>query len=159
MTNLPDENNARTALEDVELRRQQVVAMINIPWWYWWSVGAGWIALGAVTDLHIAWATSCGTLLFGAVHASIAWRILDGRHGSSQLSVRANLVSRHVPAYVLTGLVTLAAFTAVFATVLTLNHVGHPVTISSIFVAVIVIMGGPGLMASVRRRASKQITS
>jgi hypothetical protein len=159
MTSVPSENDARTALEIVELRRRQVVAMINIPWWYWGSVGLGWIALGAVTDLHDPWATSGGTLLFGAAHASIAWRVLDGRHGSGQLSVRANLVSRHVPLYVLGGLIALAALTAVFATLFAERHVGHPVTLSSVIVAIIVITGGPLYMASVRRRAAHTISS
>lgn len=159
MTKVPSENEARTALENVELRRQQIVAMINIPWWYWGSVGIGWIALGAITDLHNPWATSGGTLLFGAAHASIAWRVLDGRHGSGQLSVRANLVSRRVPYYVLSGLIALAAITAVFATLLTTHHVGHPVTFSSVFVAIIVIVGGPLYIANVRRRAAQKLTS
>jgi hypothetical protein len=159
MTSVPSESEARTALENIELRRQQIVAMINIPWWYWGSVGIGWIALGAITDLHNPWATSGGTLLFGAAHASIAWRVLDGRHGSGQLSVRANLVGRHVPFYVLGGLIALAAVTALFATLLTEHHVGHPVTIASVFVAVIVIAGGPLFMVNVRRRAAQEITS
>lgn len=159
MTSLPSHNDARTALENVERRRRQVVAMINIPWWYWGSVGIGWIALGAVTDLHNPWATSGGTLLFGAAHASIAWRVLDGRHGSGQLSVRANLISRRVPFYVLSGLVVLAALTAVFATIFTEHHVGHPVTLSSVIVAVLVVTGGPSYMASVRRRSAQKITS
>jgi hypothetical protein len=159
MTNVPSENDARTALENIELRRQQIVAMINIPWWYWVSVGLGWIALGAIADLHNPWATSGGTLLFGAAHASIAWRVLDGRHGSGQLSVRANLVNRHVPFYVLGGLIVLAAVTALIATILTVHHVGHPVTLSSVFVAVIVIVGGPLYMSSVRRHAAQKIAS
>jgi hypothetical protein len=159
MTSIPSESEARAALENIERRRQQIVAMISIPWWYWGSVGIGWIALGAITDLHNPWATSGGTLLFGAAHASIAWRVLDGRHGSGQLSVRANLVSRRVPFYVLAGLIALAALTAVFATVFTEHHVGHPVTLASVLVAVIVIAGGPLYMASVRRRAAQEITS
>jgi hypothetical protein len=159
MMNRSNENDATFALEEIELRRQQVIAMIKIPWWYWWSVGTAWIALGAVTDLRNPWATGIGTLLFGAGHASIAWRVLDGRHGSSQLSVRASLVSRRVPAYVLGGLLVLAAVTAIIATVLSLHHVGHPVTIASIVVAVIVIAGGPGLMAAVRRHSSQRISA
>jgi hypothetical protein len=159
MTNLPSENEARTALENIERRRQQIVAMINIPWWYWGSVGLGWVAIGAVTDLHNPWATSGGTLLFGAAHASIAWRVLDGRHGSGQLSVRANMVGRHVPFYVLGGLIVLAAFTALFATIFAEHHVGHPVTLSSVIVAVIVIVGGPLYIGAVRRRAAQMLTS
>jgi hypothetical protein len=159
MTNIPSESDAHAALENVERRRQQVVAMINIPWWYWGSVGIGWIALGAVTDLHNPWATAGGTLLFGAVHASIAWRVLDGRHGSDQLSVRANLIGRHVPRYVLGGLIVLAAITALFATLLTMHHVGHPVTLSSVIVAIVVVVGGPLFMTSVRRHSARTVTS
>ncbi|MEO9181802.1 MAG: hypothetical protein ABI298_09155 [Acidimicrobiales bacterium] len=159
MFSVPNANDARIALHAIELQRQQVVAMIKIPWWYWWSVAIGWIALGVVTDLGSPWATGAGTLVFGAAHASVAWRVIDGRHGSRQLSIRRNLVSRHVPYYVLGGLIVLAVLTGVFATVFSLHHVGHPVTSSSVLVAIIVVIGGPGLMAALRRHASQKVTS
>jgi hypothetical protein len=46
--------------------------------------------------------------------------------------------------------VTIAASLAVSA-----DGAGHPVTIASSFVAVIIVLGGPQLLASVRRRATR----
>jgi hypothetical protein len=159
MSNLPNENDAKIALDDVGLRQRQVVAMINIPWWYWWSVGIGWIVLGVIADLHNPWATSIATLLFGAIHATIAQRFLDGRHSTRQLSVRADMVNRHIPAIVLSGLLVLAALTTGIAIAFATNHVGRPVTLSSVIIAAIVVSAGPGFMGAVRRHADARISS
>lgn len=61
-----------------------------MPRWYWWGLAIGWVALGVLTDLEHPWLTAVATLVFGAVHASVAPRVLSGRHRSQQLSVRAS---------------------------------------------------------------------
>ncbi len=48
------------------------------------------------------------------------------------------------------GLVALAALTTVGAVLLNADGAGHPVTIASLFVALIILLGGPQLLA--RRR-------
>ena len=43
---MPDEitdTEARLALDTIEHRRNQVIAEIDLPRWYWWGVGLGWI--------------------------------------------------------------------------------------------------------------------
>jgi hypothetical protein len=149
------ENISRTdavrALDDVDRRRSQVLAEVDIPSWYWWGLALGWIALGLVTVAGNPWVSVAATVGFGAVHASIAHRVIDGRHGSGSLSVRSDLVSHRVPALVIEFLVVLVAVTVGIALVADALGAPQPVLIASFVVAVAVLLGGPQLMAAVRR--------
>src|SRR5690349_21575993 len=100
MTSEITEGDARLALSSIDVRRRQVIAEIDMPWWYWWGVGLGWVALGVVSDLGPVWASIAATLAFGAVHSAVAQRVLSGRHRSGQLSVRADVVNRRIPVLV-----------------------------------------------------------
>jgi hypothetical protein len=149
--------DARLALSSIEHRRQQVIAEIDMPRWYWWGVALGWVALGVITDFGHPLATAAATLAFGAVHAAVSHRVLSGRHRTPSLSVRADLVSRHIPALVLGFLVALAAVTVALAVLADADGARHPVTIASVVVAVAVVCGGPNLMAAVRRRTERAV--
>jgi hypothetical protein len=149
--------DARLALNAIELQQRHVIAEIDMPWWYWWGVGLGWVALGVVADWGNAWGIGVGTLFFGAVHSAVAQRVLSGRHRSSQLSVRADMVNRHVPALVIGYLVVLAGFTVGISLLLRVDGAGHPTTIASCFILLAVVWGGPNLMAAVRHRAERHL--
>src|SRR5690349_16154097 len=97
MTEYVSRADAAAALHDVDQRRRQIVAEIDIPAWYWRLLALGWIGLGLVTLAGMPWLSVAATVAFGALHSAVAKRVIDGRHGSSQLSVRADVVSRHVP--------------------------------------------------------------
>ena len=45
----------------IEHRRQQVLAEIDVPRWYWLMMGAGWLVLGILADYGPVWATIAGT--------------------------------------------------------------------------------------------------
>jgi hypothetical protein len=144
---------ARTALDTVEKSRLRVIEEIGLPRWYWWGLALGWIVLGWVTDLNYPWLTAVATLVFGAVHSAVAPRVINGRHRSHQLSVNAEMVDRHLSALVLGGLIILAGVTVAGALAISADGAQHPVTITSVFVAVIIVLGGPRMLAAVRRRA------
>lgn len=151
------EPEARLALSTIELQRQQVIAEIDMPRWYWWGVALGWVALGVITDLGNAWATLAATFVFGAVHSAAAQHVLSGRHRSRQLSVHADLVSRHTPALMFGCLVGLAGVTIALSLLARADGADHFVTMASVVVAVAILCGGPNLMAAVRRRASRGV--
>jgi hypothetical protein len=157
MTNDITDADARSALRNIETRRRQMIAEIDIPRWYWWGVALGWVGLGVITDFGIAWLTFVATLTFGAVHSSVAQHVLSGRHGSRQLSVRADVVDRRLPLLVFGGLIGLAAVTIALAVLAHADGAEHPVTMASIVVAVAVLLGGPTLVAAVRRRAERTL--
>src|SRR5262245_60235126 len=145
------ETEARLALTSIEDRRRDVIAEIDMPRWYWWGLAVGWVVLGVIADLGHPWLTSVATCVFAATHAAVAGRVLSGRHRTHQLSVRADLVSRHLPLFVIGFLIILGGATTGLALLAMADGAGHPVTIASVVVAVIVALGGPSLMAAVRR--------
>jgi hypothetical protein len=149
----PSPAEARAALDTVEQHRRSVVAEIAVPRWYWWGTAAGWVALGLVTDTAPAWVASAATLLFGAVHATAASRVADGRHGSGRLEVRADVAGRHVVALVIGFVVLLGVATVGLAVLAGALGAGYPVTAASVVVALLLVTGGPALLAAVRRRA------
>jgi membrane protein implicated in regulation of membrane protease activity len=148
-------SDAVRALDDVDRRRSQILAEIDVPSWYWWGLAAGWVGLGLVTVVGKPWLSVAATVGFGAAHASIAHRVIDGRHGSGQLSVRADLVGRHVRLLVIGFLLVLIAVTVAVALAADALGAPQPVLIASLVVAVAVLFGGPQLMAAVRRRAER----
>jgi len=148
------DSDARTALGSIEQRRRQVIDEIDMPRWYWWGLALGWVGLGVITDTKITWLSAAATLAFGAVHASVAQRVLSGRHGSSRLSVRGDVVWRHIPAVMITFLLGLAGVTVALALAADADGAHHPVTWASIVVAIAILGGGPRLMAAVRRRTA-----
>jgi hypothetical protein len=145
---------ARSALDTIERSRRRVIDEIDMPRWYWWGLAVGWIALGYVTDLDHPWVTSAATLAFGAIHASVAPRVIDGRHRTDQLSVRRDVAGRHLPRLVIGALLGLALVTIAGAVAAKADGAGHPVTIASVLVAVMIVLGGPQLVAAYRRRAA-----
>jgi hypothetical protein len=146
------ESEARFALGAVEHRRQQVLEEISVPLWYWVFLAAGWVALGGLGDFGPAWSTWAGTLLFGAVHSAIAPRVISGRRGSTQLSIRSELVSRRLPALILGFVMAMAAVTVAFALLLHADGAGHPSLDAGVIVGMLVLVGGPSLVMSLRRR-------
>lgn len=144
---------AKAALAIAERGRQHVVEEIAIPAWYWWSVAVGWVALGVIADLKHGWLTTAAMFAFGTAHSIVAPRVIDGRHRSRALTVRAELVDRRLSAIVLSGLVLLAGVTVAGALAASADGARHPATIASVPVAVAILLGGPRLLETVRRRA------
>jgi hypothetical protein len=146
---------ARAALDTLDRERLRVIDEIELPRWYWWGLALGWVALGFITDLKHAWITAAATLVFGAVHATVAPRVASGRHRTQRLSVSAELAGRHTFGLVIGGLIALACITIAGSLAASADGARHPVTIASMFVAVMIVLGGPLLLASVRRRAAR----
>jgi hypothetical protein len=139
---------AQAALVTVDRGRKRVVDEIGMPGWYWWGLSLGWIAVGVAADLGTPWIAAAATLLFGAVHANVVPRVASGRHRTRMLSVRAELAGRRTALFVVLavaalGLVTVGAGFALYA-----DGARDPSIIASIFVATVILLGGPRLLAS-----------
>ncbi|HYZ82064.1 MAG TPA: hypothetical protein VE571_12380 [Solirubrobacteraceae bacterium] len=148
-------HEARAALDVVDRGRRHVIDEIDLPRWYWFGLALGWIALGFLTDLNHPWLTAAATLVFGAVHSAVAPRVVDGRHRSDRVSVRRELTGHQTARLVLGGVVVLGFLTVAGSLALHADGARHPVTITSIFVAIIIVLGGPQLLAAVRRRVAR----
>ena len=149
------DDEARAALDAVAQGRRRVIDEIDLPQWYWWGMAGGWIVLGVLSDLNYAWLTTIATVLFGAAHATLAPRVLNGRHRSGNLSVSAELVGRQVPRLVIGGLLAMVVVTIAAALAVNADGAEHPAIIASVFAAVIILLGGPQLLAAVRRRVAR----
>jgi hypothetical protein len=148
-------HEARAALDTIERGRLTVVAEIDLPRWYWAGLALGWIGLGFVADLGYGWVTVAATFAFGTVHAAVARRVLSGRHRTQQLSVSADVAGQQAPRLVIGGLIALTGLTVAGALAANADGTGHPVTVASIVVAVMIVLGGPQLLAIVRRKAAR----
>lgn len=146
---------AHAALAAIDRGRLRVVEEIDLPHWYIWGLAISWIGLGLLADLATPWVTTVATFIFGTVHSSVAPRVINGRHRSQRLSVRASTVGRHVAPLVIGSLLALAAVTVVASLILHADGAGHPTTAASVLVAVIIVLGGPRLLSGVRRRAAR----
>ena len=149
------ETEARLALESIDQRRQQVLAEIDVPPLYWAVVAASWAVLGVLTDYGPAWAAVAATFVFGAVHSAVAPRVISGRRGSRLLSVRGELVSRRFPLIVIGFLIVMTAATVAIALLFNADGARHPAALAGGTVAVIVFVGGPAVMAALRRTAER----
>jgi hypothetical protein len=144
---------ARAALDAIDHARLRVVEEIGVPGWYWIGLAVGWVALGVVTDLSRPWLTFVATLAFGTAHAWVAPRVITGQHRTGQLSVDARLAGHRTRWLVIGALIGLAGVTVGGALVADADGAGHPVTFASILVAVMILFGGPQLLALIRRKA------
>src|SRR5947209_5595993 len=148
-------NEARAALDTVDRGRRHVIDEIDLPRWYWFGLALGWIVLGVVTDLNHPWLTAAATLVFGAVHSSVAPRVVDGRHRSHRVTVHRELSGRQTARLLLAGVIALGFLTVGGSLALNADGARHPVTITSVFVAVIIVLGGPRLLVAVRHRVAR----
>jgi hypothetical protein len=160
MTDSLTADQARDALTTIERGRRSVIDEIDMPRWYWWGLAVGWIGLGIVTDLGRPWLTIVATILFGAVHAAVSSSVSGGRRRTRHLRVHAGIAGARAQLAVFAGLVGLAGLTIAGALLARADHAHHPVTIASIVVAVVIVLGGPALMTTIRRAAVRsQLTA
>ena len=80
---------------------------------------------------------------------------MSGRRRSRHLSVSADVAPPRVARLVIGGLIVLGALTVAGALAVQADGARHPVTIASVFVALMIVLGGPRLLADVRRRAAR----
>jgi hypothetical protein len=150
-------DEARAALRTIDRERGRVVEQISLPPWYLWGLAIGWVVLGVIADIGPTWLTSVATCIFGAGHASVAPRVIDGRHGSERLRVGRDVVGRRISMMVIGALIALAGLTVAAALAIRADGARHAVTIASVLVATIVLLGGHHLIAIGRSRLPEQM--
>ena len=159
MTDSLSADDAASALAAVDLGRRRMIDQVGLPSWYWAGLALGWVALGVLADAGHPVLSAVATVLFGAAHAMIAPRVLDGRHRTRRVAVRADLVSRRVPLLVVSFLVAVSALTVAAALAAHADGARHPATLASVAAASVILLGGPQLLAVVRRRAVRELSA
>jgi hypothetical protein len=153
----PTEAEARVALHGAEQARQGVIDQIGMPRWYWWGLAGCWVALGVISDLSAPWWLVTGaTVAVGIGHSYVFQRLVGGRQRTARVKVRADVAGRHAHLLVIAFLLTLVGVTVVLALALDADGAGHPSIWASVFVAILLLLGGPRVMAWIRDRASRR---
>ena len=155
MTNYPSESEARVALHGVERARGRVIDQIGMPRWYWWGLAACWIVLGVLNDVANVWVVAVATVTFGAVHSTVSQRLLAGRQSTTGVKVRADVAGRRAPVIVFGFLIGLAGVTVAAGFAAYADGAEHPATMASALVAVMILLGGPRVMAAIRAQARR----
>ena len=153
----PTQAEARVALQAAERARQHVIDRLGLPMWYWWGLAACWIALGVLADLHAAWwLVAAATVAVGAGHSYVFQRLDAGRQQSGDVRVRADVAGGHTHLLVIGFLLALVGVTVGLALALAADGAGHPSIWASVFVAILLVLGGPRVMAWIRDRATER---
>ncbi|MGW0036514.1 hypothetical protein [Gordonia sp. NPDC003376] len=146
----PDE--ARAALGAVATAQQHVTDEIGLPRGYWWAMAGGWVALGAIGQFAPWWVTTIATVVFGAGHAAVASRLLDGRRRTARLQVARDAGDHRIALIVIGILVTAVALTIGLAVALEADGTTHPSLWAGVLVAAVIGFGGPDILAAPRPR-------
>jgi hypothetical protein len=153
----PTEAEARLALLGAEQARRRVIDQIGMPWWYWWGLAGCWVGLGVLNDLGApAWVVAGATVVVGAVHSTVSQRLLGGRQRTGGLRVRAEVAGRRAGALVIGFLLSLVAITVAVALALDADGAGHPSVWASVYVATLILLGGPRVMERIRAEAVRR---
>lgn len=134
---------AGAALEAAERARHHVAEEVGLPRGYWWAMAAGWLLLGVLGSLAPPWPAVAATAAFGAGHAVLASRLLDGRRRTGRVRVSRTVAGRRVPVVVVGMLLGLVAVTVVAALVLDADGAGHAGIWAAVLVAAVIGFGGP----------------
>jgi hypothetical protein len=116
--------------------------------------GAG-LTVGAAGEFGGPSAVILAPVAFGALHAALAQRALSGRHRTGNLSVRADVAGHQVMFAVIAYVIVLCTVTLVVALAANADGARHPGMFASVVVALLVLAGGPRLMAALRRRRAR----
>lgn len=144
---------AHTALDAADRARRQVTEEVGLPRGYWWAMAAGWLVLGGLGSEAPSWVAGTATAAFGAAHATLASRLLDGRRRTGRLQVSRAVAGRRVPLVVVGMLIGLVAVTVGAALALDADGAGHAALWAAALVAAVVGFGGPDILRVLRRWA------
>jgi hypothetical protein len=106
-----------------------------------------------LNDVANVWVIAVATVTFGAVHSAVSQRLLGGRRRTSGVKVRADVAGRRAPVIVFSFLIALAGVTIAAGFAAYADGAEHPGTIASVLVAVMILLGGPRVMAAIRGHA------
>jgi len=151
MTPSISHDNAAEALKSVARARQQIAQEVGLPTWYWWSMAAWWVGIGALTELEIPWLTAAVTLVLGATHATVAGRLLSGRRRTAEVQVSGEVAGRHTTLLMIGLLVALGAVTVGLGFALDADGMRHSALGAGAFMGAVVGFGGATLLRALRK--------
>ena len=148
MSNEVSPAEAAQALADIQLRQQQVIDLVTIPAWYWWTVGALMVVLGFGVDSHspVAIGLTVPVFVLGIL-AVTGWVV--GR-AFRHAQIRNGMMDGHAVAAILGFDALIVGGTIALAFGLRAAGAGHPATLACVAGGLVMGLGGPVLMRRLR---------
>jgi hypothetical protein len=142
-------SDAASELAEIKRRQARVIDAVLVPRWYWWAVGLLLIPLGIAADTHERRAAPIVAVTVAAIIAALSVWMITGLYSGVRIH-RAALGSGG--ALYIVGFVWLVVGTTlVVAFGLQAERLPYPATLGTVIAAAMLIVGGPMLMARLRR--------
>lgn len=141
--------DAAKELAEIESRQAGVIQAVLVPRWYWWVVGVLLVPLGVVADSHQRVATAVVAIAVALMIAALSVWMITGAYRGARIhpATLGSAGSLYIVGFVwlVVGVTLVVAFG--------LQALGnsYPGTIGTILAAAMLIVGGPLLMARLRR--------
>ena len=139
--------DAELALAEVHARREQVIGSNLVPGWFWPSIGGLMVLFVGAVESDVAWVVAVGTLIYvlglGALIVAVVRR--------ARVQVRPELLGTRGGLAIAGFALGLVAVGLALGFGLQALGVPYPATVAVVPVAVALAVGGPRLMAYLRR--------
>jgi hypothetical protein len=141
-------DEAADGLREISRRQQQVIETVLVPDWYWWTVGALVVALGAVVDTRQRGLIIAGVLAFVVCCVPLSLFVAIA---ARRAQVYSGLLGERGPVVIVffDALVIGAGLAVAFA--LQAAGVSHPALLGTLVSALTMVVGGPLVMRALRR--------
>jgi hypothetical protein len=145
----PRTDDATQALAEIRRHQQQVIDQATVPGWYWWAVGALMVVLAAGVDVRTSAALGAAIPVFviGLLAATAA--AVSGQFRQARL--RNGLLDGSGVAAILGFVAVIVGGTLGIAFALRSAGVHYPATLACLAGGVVIGLGGPVLMRTLRR--------
>ena len=142
-------SGAAGELDAIKKSQAGAIEAVLVPRWYWWVVGILVVPIGLAADSHQRVATAMVAVAAALVIAAVSVAMITGAYRGARIhpATLGAAGSLYIVGFIL--LVVGAALVIAFS----LQAAGNrfPGTIGTVVTAVLLIVGGPILMASLRR--------
>jgi uncharacterized membrane protein len=142
-------SGAAGELEAIKRSQAGVIDAVLVPRWYWWVVGILLVPLGVAADSHQRVATAVIAVVVALIIAAVSVAMITGTYRGAR--IHPATLGTAGALYILGFIVLVVGASLVVAFSLQAGHGPFPGTIGTLVAAALLIIGGPILMASLRR--------
>src|SRR6476660_1754724 len=147
--NRMESSGAAGELEAIKRSQARVIDAVLVPRWYWWVVGVLLVPLGVAADSHQRVATAVIAVVVALIIAVVSVAMITGAYRGARIhpATLGTAGALNIVGFVF--LVVGASLVVAFS--IQAAKGPFPGTIGTLVAAALLIVGGPILMASLRR--------
>jgi hypothetical protein len=137
------------ALDEVGARQAQLLAVVTVPFWYWWLISVPMVGLGALVDTRRPAWIAAGAVCFALGTAGATLAVVLCAHDQAQW--RPEIMGSRGPLLLLGFIFGVVGLGLGAAFALRAAGVGHPAVIGCGLSGLGLVVGGPLLMRAMQR--------